>query len=248
MMATVLIALLWSARDLKVVELVREGFRRPGKNLINAVIGLGIALVAIMTLFAVAFAMGDANATPLSATLARIPKYFLSAITIAIVEEAFFRAVLLGGMKRDLGRRTTLIASSAIYAIAHLVRSPAKFYVTGFEPFAGLVTLTHSLDQLMNPAVSIPTLIGLFVLGLVLGEAYLLTGTVYLSIGLHAGLVLGAKLFPKLVERASIPWWLAGSGGPAPLVAGPAAWIIALTLLALMPRIARLSDPKWHRL
>ena len=32
----------------------------------------------------------------------------------------------------------------------------------------------------------LPTFIGLFLLGIVLGEAFLETGTVYLPIGLHA--------------------------------------------------------------
>ena len=124
---------------------------------------------------------------------------------IAIIEEGFFRAFLLGGMKGDFGNRVALIASAAIYAVAHLVRSPARFYVTGYEPTAGLITLAHSVDQFTDPAIAIPTLIGLFLLGIVLGEAYILTGSVYFSIGLHSGFVLGAKLWPKIIlDRAHI--------------------------------------------
>jgi hypothetical protein len=127
-----------------------------------------------------------------------------------------------------------LIASAAIYAVAHLVRSPARFYVTGYEPAAGLVTLAHSVDQFTTPAIAIPTLIGLFLLGIVLGEAYLLTGSVYFSIGLHCGFVLGAKLWPKIIlNRAAIPWWIAG-GGAIPLIAGAAAWVIAIAIFATL--------------
>ena len=79
------------------------------------------------------------------------------------------------------------------------MRSPAHFYVTGYEPAAGLITLAHSIDQFTDPATAIPTLIGLFLLGIVLGEAYILTGSVYFSIGLHSGFVLGAKLWPKII-------------------------------------------------
>jgi len=87
------------------------------------------------------------------------------------------------------------------------------------------------MDQLVHPAIAIPTLIGLFLLGIVLGEAYLLTGSVYFSIGLHCGFVLGAKLWPKLVlNRATLPWWIAGAG-PVPLISGLAAWALAVVIL-----------------
>src|SRR5260370_5029633 len=155
----------------------------------------------------------------------------LTAIAIAIIEEGFFRAFLVGGMRNDFGNTGALLASSAFYAVAHLVRSPAHFYVTRYEPAAGLVTLAHSMDQLSHPATAIPTLIGLFLLGIVLGEAFLLTGSVYFSIGLHCGFVLGAKLWPKIIlNRAAIPWWLAGTG-PVPLIGGAAAWAIAIVIL-----------------
>ena len=82
------------------------------------------------------------------------------------------------------------------------------------------MTLAHSVDQFTNPAIAIPTLIGLFLLGIVLGEAYILTGSVYFSIGLHCGFVLGAKMWPKIIlNRAAIPWWIAG-GGAIPLIGG----------------------------
>jgi hypothetical protein len=97
-----------------------------------------------------------------------------------------------------------------------------------------LFNLAHSVDQFSNPAIAIPTLIGLFLLGLVLGEAYILTGSVYFSMGLHCGFVLGAKLWPKIIlNRAAISWWIAG-GGAIPLIGGAAAWVIAIVILATL--------------
>jgi len=117
------------------------------------------------------------------------------------------------------------------------VRSPARFYVTGYEPAAGLMTLAHSVDQFTNPAIAIPTLIVLFLLGIVLGEAYILTGSVYFSIGLHCGFVLGAKMWPKIIpNRAAIPWWIAG-GGAISLIAAPTAWLIAIAIFATLRQI-----------
>ena len=197
-MATLLIAMLFAARDLNLAALLSRGFKHPlATSVARAIRGFLVAMCAIAILFALALAVGGAGAGDHRAAAALIPKYLLSAIAIALIEEAFFRAFLLGGMKQDFGNRVALIASAAIYALAHLVRSPTRYYVSGYEPAAGLFNLAHSVDQFSNPAIAIPTLIGLFLLGLVLGEAYILTGSVYFSMGLHCGFVLGSKLWPK---------------------------------------------------
>jgi membrane protease YdiL (CAAX protease family) len=243
MMATLLIAMLFAARGLDLVTLLSRGFsHRAAPSFARAIRGFVVAMLAIAILFALVFAVGGGVGN-LETAAALIPKYFLAAIVIAFIEEAFFRAFLLGGMQGDFGNRVALIASAAIYAVAHLVRSPARFYITGYEPTAGLLTLAHSIDQFMDPAIAIPTLIGLFLLGIVLGEAYILTGSVYFSIGLHSGFVLGAKLWPKaILNRAAIPWWIAG-GGAIPLIGGAAAWLIAIIIFATLRPITGAPRP-----
>jgi membrane protease YdiL (CAAX protease family) len=233
-MATLLIAMLFAARDLKLISLMAKGFvHLPRRSIRYAVRGFIVAMIAIAILLGLAIAFGGRTAD-IGAAIALVPKYLLAAIAIAFIEEAFFRAFLLGGMRGDFSDRVALIASATIYALAHLVRSPARFYVTGYQPTAGLVTLAHSIDQFKDPAIAIPTLIGLFLLGIVLGEAYILTGSVYFSIGLHCGFVLGAKMWPKIIlNRAAIPWWIAG-GGAIPLIGGAAAWLIAIAIFAML--------------
>ncbi len=152
-MATLLIAMLFAARDLNLVPLLRRGFKHPlAISIARAIRGFVVAMLAIAILFGLALAVGGGGVGDHEAAAALIPKYFLSAIAIAFIEEAFFRAFLLGGMRNDFGNRIALIASAAIYAVAHLVRSPARFYVTGYEPAAGLITLAHSIDQFTDPA------------------------------------------------------------------------------------------------
>ena len=234
-MATLLIVILFAARDLNLAALLSRGFKHPlAPSVARAIRGFLVAMSAIAILFALAFAVGGAGVGDHAAAVRLIPKYLLSAIAIAFIEEAFFRAFLLGGMKEDFGNRVALIASATIYALAHLVRSPARYYVSGYEPAAGLLNLAHSVDQFKDPAIAIPTLIGLFLLGLVLGEAYILTGSVYFSMGLHCGFVLGSKLWPKVImNRAALSWWIAG-GGAIPLIGGAAAWVIAIVILATL--------------
>ena len=242
-MATLLLAMLWASRDLLFGSLLAHGFRHPAKESARRVLrGIAVSFCAIAILFALALTAGGGGAADFGKVASKLPSYILSAIAIAIIEEGFFRAFLLGGMRRDFGTMGALIASSAFYAVAHLVRSPARFYVTQYEPAAGLMTLAHSMDQMSHPATAIPTLIGLFLLGIVLGEAYLLTGSVYFSIGLHCGFVLGAKLWPKIIlNRATLPWWIAGAG-PVPLIGGAAAWAIATIILISLRPLTGASD------
>lgn len=237
-MVTTAVMLIWWARQLRLGPLLRHGFARPARNLGAALRGFLIAVVVIGILVALAAAFGGHNDFRPAHELARLPKYIAGAIAVAVIEEGFFRAVLLGGMIDDFGSTGALVLSSAVYALAHLVRSPAHYYLGTFDPTAGFHNLAGSVAQFSHPATALPALLGLFLLGLVLGEAFLTTGTVYFAGGIHAGLVLGAKLWPySNAPGIAPPHWISGYGH-FPLISGVAAWVMTLVLLALIPRLA----------
>jgi membrane protease YdiL (CAAX protease family) len=237
-MATTALMLWWWAGELRLGALLRRGFSRPMGQLGGALRGLIVAAVVIGILLGLAAVSGARTEPDAARALTQVPKYVAGAIAVAIIEEGFFRAFLLGGMLDDFGRTGALVLSSAIYALAHLVRAPGRFQLAHFDAAAGVHNLAASLEQLLHPAVALPALLGLFLLGLVLGEAFLLTGTIYFSAGLHAGLVIGAKLWPYGDAPAATapPHWVAGYGHPA-LISGAAAWAMALAILALLPRL-----------
>ncbi|MGH7933371.1 MAG: lysostaphin resistance A-like protein [Candidatus Binataceae bacterium] len=249
---TLLLAMLLFARALNLKALIVRGFNyargdnfrgnaldpRGGtyrRALASAGGGLVLALVAMVILFAIASAMGAGGRDAVAAVVVRAARYALAAVVIAIIEESFFRAFLLGGMTRDFGRQGALVVSAAIYSLTHIVRAPAHYYLASYHPGAGLHNLALSAERLIHPVAALPTIVGLFLLGVVLGEAFLLTGTVYFSIGLHAGFVIGAKSWPVLGDHgARMPLWLAGTG-PVPLIGGAAAWLMALIVMAILP-------------
>jgi membrane protease YdiL (CAAX protease family) len=227
---------LW-ARELRVARLLRRGFANPAGNSGSILRGLLVAVAVIAMLLALGAISGGRNEIRTGEALARLPKYIAGAIAIALIEEGFFRAFLLGGMVEDFGRTGALAISSAVYALAHLIRSPARFYLARFDASAGIHNLYASVAQLAHPAAALPAIIGLFLLGLVLGEAFFATGAVYFSIGLHAGLVIGAKTWPfSSAPGLAPPHWIAGYGHPA-LISGIAAWVMALVILAFVPRL-----------
>ena len=112
--------------------------------------GLLIAAAVIAILLALGAAFGGRNEMHAGEALARVPKYVAGAILIALIEEGFFRAFLLGGMLEDFGRTAALVIQAAVYALAHLVRSPTRFYLASFDVTAGFHNLYASLAQLSS--------------------------------------------------------------------------------------------------
>jgi membrane protease YdiL (CAAX protease family) len=233
--AALLLAILWNARAFKLRRRLARGFAQPFANLTPALGGLAVAIAAIAVLWMLAATIIDGAATVV--VLSRAAAYLPAAILIAVIEEGFFRAFLLAGMESDFGRRGAIVASSAVYALAHLVRSPARFYLTGLEPAAGARNLVAALGQLAAPHIAVPAIVGLFLVGLILGAGFVQSGTVYFSIGLHAGLIVGLKSW-MVTDRAALPQWLFGFGR-FPLVSGAAAWAVAIVVLALVRLLSR---------
>ncbi len=212
-MVTLLVALLCFARPLRLAELLRAGFARPRGNLVRVGAGLLLALVAVGTLFGIAAYIGPSHSIPYREIAMRASSAVVAAIVIGIIEEGFFRAFLLGGMERDFGSG------------------------------GAILNLAESAIRLAHPVAAFPELLGLFLLGVVLGEAFLLSRTVYFSIGMHAGFVLCAKSWPAIAGSGMrVPRWLAGKG-PVPLIGAPAAWAMAVALMLLLPTLVGRPAP-----
>ena len=235
------LALAYYAGPLGVVTLMRQGFGEPRRNALRGLAGFVVVLVSVGVLLALA-AILSRGRIPAGALAARAATHLAGAVLIGIIEEGFFRAFLLGGMTRDFDRLGALVTSSAVFALVHLARSPARFYVTNFEPTVGIANLESSFSRLACPGNLFPMLLGLFLVGLLLGEAFVLTGRIYLSAGMHAALVLGAKTWPVVGHAGGqLPGWLAGPG-PIPMVAAPAAWGLIVVLMVILPGLLRRRD------
>ena len=218
------------AHRLKLINYLHEGFRTARVGVWQALSGFALAAGAMGVLFVLAaLAGGNLRGAVIAASMLH---YLPAAILIAVIEEGFFRAFLLSGIEADFGSSQALLASSAIFAMVHVIRSPAHFYLTRFEPLAGAKALAVYAQRMIHPEVG-PSLLGLFLLGLVLGEAFVLTRRAYCSLGLHVGFVLGAKTW-RIAVGGAIPRWLAGSGS-VPLLAGPAAWVTSAIMLMMLP-------------
>src|SRR6516225_9844605 len=130
-MITLAVVLVLWAQNLKLVSLLRTGFAGPLANAAFTARGLLVALGVMVVLFVVASVLQ--GFPPAGHTASLLPRYVFSAVIIALAEEGFFRAFLFGGMQGDFGSTGALMVSSAVYALAHLVRAPARVYVTTLD-------------------------------------------------------------------------------------------------------------------
>ncbi|OGP52049.1 MAG: hypothetical protein A2X89_08180 [Deltaproteobacteria bacterium GWD2_55_8] len=203
------------------------------------------ALIALASVIAVASLMSLLHVfTPffrlsLSVALERSLKALLTALTVGVLEEIFFRGVIFKGLLEDCKPPAAFACSSLFYAAIHFIKPAEEFSLAGIDPWAGMRYLAAAFQPFLAPASLFPGLFGLFLIGLVLSYAFFRTGSLYLSMGLHAGWVFGIKTIRVYGDfRREDLGWLFGSLDPK-LVSGVAVWIIILAVGLVIHWITR---------
>lgn len=159
---------------------------------------IGWGLVALAA--GICLAVGAAELDSKVSVASRIPAALLSAVVVAILEEILFRGAILTALCRVWGATGGLWASSALYAIVHFFsRAPDPTEVqwdSGFFILGGMLQGFIDFEQV------IPGFFSLTLLGVILGLAYQKTGALFMSMGIHGGIVFGAKLFSAAANSA----------------------------------------------
>ena len=137
----------------------------------------------------------------------RFGKMLLASITVPFIEEAFFRGIVLGVLLRTGRKYIAIFAVSVIFAAVHFLKAPDRTseivtWTSGFSSIA------HAFDGLGDPMMLASALATLFFIGLILADARVLTHSLWLSIGLHAGWIFGSGTFSLLARQRipALPW------------------------------------------
>jgi len=225
----VALALAWRRLDLGGPAqwgLGEPGWRRDlALGLVVGGAGIGLGLVAAWLGGGV---LPDLRFDPLK-TVRKAALGLLGAVLIGVGEETLFRGIVLRRLTRDIGTRTGLLVTTALYAVVHGLRGGGKVMTAGW--LAGWARTTNLFAPLADPTVW-PGIAGLFALGLVLGTLRLRTGSLWPAIGIHAAWVAVFRVGRLFFDIRQRPAWLVGPGWP-PLVGG-AAGMIALVATALL--------------
>lgn len=179
----------------------------------------------------------------------------IACVSVALLEEYFFRGALMALLLRTLRPLSALLFLSFFFAIVHLMQPPDSAQVASNSVAAG--TGFWMVGQILSKFGDAHFLVAegatLFMVGLILGWARLKTHSLWLSIGLHAGWVFGIKLFagvtrtPKKVAPDSFMPWIGGDLkiGVVPLIILTFTGLLVLGWLILRVKaIATLPPPK----
>ena len=203
------------------------------------------ALIAVASFVAVASLMSLLHVfTPffrlsLSTAVERSFKALLTALTVGFFEEIFFRGVIFKGLLEDCKPVAAFVLSSLFYSAIHFIKPAEAVSFSGLDPWVGIRYLIGSFQPFLDPFPLLPGLFGLFLIGLVLSYAFLRTGSLYLSMGLHMGWVFGLKSIRVYGDyRRQDLGWLFGSTDPK-LVSGIAGWIGVVAVGVIVHWITR---------
>jgi membrane protease YdiL (CAAX protease family) len=138
----------------------------------------------------------------------KLPMLALSAATVAVLEEALFRGAILGLARRSLRPYAALFWVSALFAIVHFLKPDESFDPRPIHMCSGFVLIPHAFHQFAEPDAVLAGFTTLFALGWLCGEAALRTRALWMSIGLHAGVVFVKMSFAVLSRRREVhlPW------------------------------------------
>jgi membrane protease YdiL (CAAX protease family) len=141
-------------------------------------------------------------------------------LTIALVEEWFFRGFLLEILSKDYGNKKGVIISSFIFAMTHFVRPISE--------------ISHL----------IPEFFGLFLIGVILAYSTILSGSLYFAIGIHSGWVYIVKIDKYFVNHFDSSFQKIIGGEK--LLNSLSSWVLALVVLGILKYLIKVckNSPK----
>jgi hypothetical protein len=157
-----------------------------------------------------------------------------TAAVVALLEELIFRGALFGILRKTLAWPAALAVSSAVYAAVHFLQKapapPPIDWLSGIRLLPELFRIP--LDGLA------PALFALLLAGAVLALAYQRTGTLFMSIGLHAGWIFWLTAYRSLTREAPGASHLIWGGDK--LIDG---WLAFFILAAVLAGVWRAGRP-----
>src|SRR5207237_1379916 len=137
----------------------------------------------------------------------RIGTVLLAAISVPFIEETFFRGIVLGILLRTGRKLLSIVTVSALFAAVHFLK--------GSEREPAIVTWTSGFQSIGDafagfgdPMMVLAAFATLFLIGCILADARVLTRSLWLPIGLHAGWIFASGTFSWLARRqmVALPW------------------------------------------
>lgn len=209
------------------------GLRPAARKVYDLATGFGFALSSVVAIGLLMTVLGIFHpffAYGLGAGIGKCVAGLFAALSVGFLEEVFFRGMVFRGLLDDWKVAWSFLVANLFFAAIHFVKSPEQRFLDGVEPLAGLQNFSASFHQYGAFDLILPSFFGLFLLGLVLSFAFYRTGSLYLSIGLHAGWVFSVKSILIFGDyRRRDLGWLFGALRPS-FLSGVVVWIAFLAV------------------
>lgn len=110
----------------------------------------------------------------------------LTGVTVAFIEETFFRGVLFTAVSRTSGAAAAIIAPSVLYASLHFLGGKLRVPADQVSWIHGFEVLSKLFERYVQPLTFADSFVALTMLGVLLALVRLRTGAIAGCIGLHA--------------------------------------------------------------
>lgn len=239
LMLAALIVFVFLGKSLKIVTLISSAMRLRQGFFRQFLFGFLMAGISLLIYYSLAILFGawiiHVDFDSAGIIVSKIIKYVLLGCLIGFIEEAFFRGFILQSFMEDMSLPIAVCACSLIYSMLHFFRADVHV-ATGFQAFVGFTTIIQFFKPLFFQFIkNLPSIIGLFLVSVVLSYAFIQTKSLYLSIGLHSGWIFMMKADGLFLVRIREMWgWFFGD---SKLVTGILVWFFLLCILVVIKRI-----------
>jgi CAAX protease family protein len=234
------IALLWpTVRWLQIGSVRELGLDRDERWWRRCLAGFIIAAVLVLALGCVYVSLEIYRWKNENLPWGKLPPLLLSAAVVSLLEEGLFRAGILGLFRRSLSARAAVLWTSLIFAAVHFLKPDDEVKVAHVGWLTGFEMIPHVVHQFAEPMLLLGGFTTIFVLALMLGNVTVRTRSLWMAIGLHAGVVFAKMSFSKFTKRneSHLPW--VGESleiGLVPVGVLLVAWLLALLWLRYVDR------------
>lgn len=174
---------------------------------------VGFALMAPLVSLLLGLDIRELRTTGLAAVLRALPAALLSGLTVAFIEETFFRGALFTAVRRQSGTLAAILAPSLLYAAVHFLGGKLSIAAQDVSWDDGFIVLSRLFERYMDPAALLDSFTALFALGCFLALVRARTGAIAATTGLHAAGVTTIALLrdQTRVQRATEYSYLVGN-------------------------------------
>jgi uncharacterized protein len=206
-----------SLRDLQLRRNV-HAWRDAGFGWLLAAIPVGCTAIALGRIGSFALK----NSIPWTA----VGGVIAAAIAVPVIEEFFFRGLILGILVRTGRPTVAAFFTSALFAIIHFLKAPDRNSTT-VAWISGFRSIANSFSQFADPIMLLAAFVTLFLIGFILADARLRTASLWLPIGLHSGWIFVSGVVGKISRQMTPMLPLLGKNllvGLIPLGIGLLTW------------------------